>query len=651
MQKITPIEIRLFAAAFAAIGSLANAQAGSFSSDFNSGLPTGTAVYDVATVAGDGGIANSGCLKLIDENTSGTGSFIIDDLDAGTPIVSFTATFKALIGSLGNGADGMSFSFAPDLPLSGMGEAGGGTGLTVSFDSYANSLGDAPSTKVSVGGIQVAASFGSSQSPGLRPGRFVDVVIQLKPDNTLTVIYDGIYAYSNLNLTAYSYTPAASSLFGFAARCGTITDNHFIDDLSIVTRTSAGAFVQSFAPQGRRVSASSPIDILLDDSTTHVNGGIVLKLDGATVTPTVNTASGETSIHFAPASNFDHYTTHSVSLTFNDDASPTPKTTTLGYSFTIIPNFVPVFSDGFESYTGGGAPLDMNTAGANASANGNLAGNPWFGPAPPNARVVGTEGSVSPHGGSQMIRGSAPSDLDENWYNLSYRQHNQIPYSGNIMLDFWFYDPLGAGGTAFGDYAAIGYYNTCPNDTDYPGTGSLNGSGQIQRLSLGASANQAAGFDNTKYQARVVNASDGYYAGWFNLPVTRTVGWHHGRIVIEGKVPNSAPDAIFYIDDMVNPCFSHNAILVYGGYNVIEINTNQKATSGYFDDVTFSVARPPNLVLTQSGNNVVLTWPGDGFVLQSASDAAGPYSDVTDAVSGYSYDTTTGPQQFFRLRP
>ena len=250
-----------------------------------------------------------------------------------------------------------------------------------------------------------------------------------------------------------------------------------------------------------------------------------------------------------------------------------------------------------------------------------------------------------------MIRGSAPSDFDENWYNLPYRLHNQIPFSGNIMLDWWFYDPLGPGGSDYKEYAAIGWYNLCPNDTDYPGTGSLNASGQIQRLCLGADSNQAGGFDSTKYQTRVVSADDGYNAGgWFNTPVARTIGWHHGRIAIEGKVTNSAPNVIFYIDDMVNPCFSHNAILVYGGYNVIELNTAYGNTFGYFDDVTISVAQPPKLAVTQSGSNVILTWPGDGFALQSASDVNGPYSDVPDAISAYSYDTTLSPQQFFRLR-
>jgi hypothetical protein len=244
-----------------------------------------------------------------------------------------------------------------------------------------------------------------------------------------------------------------------------------------------------------------------------------------------------------------------------------------------------LFSDGFESYVGGAAPLDKNYAsGANAAPNG--LGNPWFGPQPPNARVVGAEGSVTPHSGSQMIRASAPSDSDENWYNLAYRQNGGTPYTGNIQYTWWFYDPLGSGGSNYRDYAALGYYNTAPGNTDYPGTGSLNASTQIQRLSLGAS--NPTGYNATEYQARVVGATDGLNGGtWFNLSVTRSVGWHEGKITVDG-----ANNVSFFIDDMNNPVLTHNAILTYG-YNVLEVDSGFGATPGYFDDVSFSVVPEP----------------------------------------------------------
>jgi hypothetical protein len=96
-----------------------------------------------------------------------------------------------------------------------------------------------------------------------------------------------------------------------------------------------------------------------------------------------------------------------------------------------------LFTDGFESYNVGA--LDKNASGgANAAPNGS--GNPWFGPAPPNARVVGTDSGVTPHSGSQMIRGAlvTGSDLDQNWYNLAYRLNGGVAYTGGIWLDWWF---------------------------------------------------------------------------------------------------------------------------------------------------------------------------------------------------------------------
>jgi len=250
-----------------------------------------------------------------------------------------------------------------------------------------------------------------------------------------------------------------------------------------------------------------------------------------------------------------------------------------------------IFADDFESYVGGNAPLDKNYAGgANYAPNGS--GQPWFGPAPPNARVIGTENGITPHSGSQMLRGSVANDKDENWVNIAYRFNNGNVYYGGIYLDWWFYDPLGAGGSACSDFGAIGYYNTAPTDTDYPGTGSLNtGVTVVQRLSLGCYATG----DSNVYQARIVGASDGYSYGWFNTTTPRSIGWHKMRVVVFPTSSGTAGMVAFYIDDMNNPITLsatggpvqvHSSVMTYG-YNVIEINTNYGATSAYFDDVTF----------------------------------------------------------------
>jgi hypothetical protein len=55
------------------------------------------------------------------------------------------------------------------------------------------------------------------------------------------------------------------------------------------------------------------------------------------------------------------------------------------------------------------------------------------------------------------------------------------------------------------------------------------------------------------------------------------------------------------------------------------------------------------VAFSKQGNNVVLSWPS-GWVLQSATNTVGPYFDISGATSPYGYNTTLGPQQFFRLR-
>jgi len=339
------------------LSSLAGANAGIFTTDFNSGLPAGSAVYDSAVISPNdgtgGGFTNSGCLQLVNESGAQSGLFVItNDFDAGQPVVSFTATFKVLIGSLGNGADGFSFNVASDLDLSGAtsgSEEGFGTGLTVSFDTYPNGAPDtAQSIDVKVGGTQIS----SSSFPGLRTGTFVDVVIQLNPNGRLSVVYNGVYAVSNLDVSALG--PIAGGGFGIGARDGSVTDNHFIDDLTIVTHTNASPFVQSFAPRGGKAAANGAIDIVITDSTSQVNpGSVVLKLDGATIAPSITKVGADTTIHFAPAKPFDPLSTHSVSLVYADNASPTPNTSSLGYSFTVAPSFAIIFTDNLKIAVGG----------------------------------------------------------------------------------------------------------------------------------------------------------------------------------------------------------------------------------------------------------------------------------------------------------
>jgi hypothetical protein len=246
----------------------------------------------------------------------------------------------------------------------------------------------------------------------------------------------------------------------------------------------------------------------------------------------------------------------------------------------------PLFFDDFEGYHLGSLDKNDRFGGPNTAPNGS--GNPWFGPefSGPNLQVVGTEGGVQPVSGSQMVRGTRASDVDQDWYNLAYRLNGGLPFAGEVILAWWFYDPLGPGGTDYQDYVALGFYDTAPPDTDAPAGYNLNaGARQIQRLSLGATTN--TGSDPNVYQARVVGARDGYNAnGWFNTPVPRAVGWHQAAIHVGLTKRDSTNEITFYIDDGVNPVLRHNSVTDYG-FNVIEINADYGAATAYFDDIGF----------------------------------------------------------------
>ena len=252
-----------------------------------------------------------------------------------------------------------------------------------------------------------------------------------------------------------------------------------------------------------------------------------------------------------------------------------------------------LFSDGFESYTAGASPLDKNTAGPNSAPNGS--GNPWFGPAPPNLRVVSSgDGGVTAHSGSQMVRGSGlGSDFDQDWVNLAYRSNGGNPLMGNISMDWWFYDPLGSGGTNYQDYGALGYYFSAPAGTDYVNGGNLNSGGAAQRLSLGALS--VSGTDTTKYQARVVGATDGINAGqFFNLSASRSIGWHEATIVL--GAPNGASTMVsFYLDGV--DVLDH-AIMTANGLNVFELNANfsPDGTTAYYDDLKLTQVPEPAVI-------------------------------------------------------
>ncbi len=320
----------------------------------------------------------------------------------------------------------------------------------------------------------------------------------------------------------------------------------------------------------------------------------------------------------------------------------------------------PLLKDGFEVYKRG--ELDANDSGGqavNASPNGGA--NPWWGPNPENAAIVGVDDGVSPHSGTNMLVGALPGQGDREFFNLAYRLNNSNAYTGNITLDWWFFDPLGASGTNgfpasdFQCSASLDYFAEVPTNADYDANVSdLTTATPLQRLAIGGGETTGGSYNQNKYQAQILNAAAAYNShGWFNTSASRSIGWHHARIAVASATNTPIPVA-FYIDDMVHPALS-NTITNGSLFNCIEIEPDNQLSDGspdpYFDDLSFynHAPGPGTLQINPAGTNVIVNFP-DFWILQTSSNLnPTAWTDITNSVNSYTAPATNGTR-FFRLR-
>lgn len=330
------------------------------------------------------------------------------------------------------------------------------------------------------------------------------------------------------------------------------------------------------------------------------------------------------------------------------------------YTFNMPPNNYTLYAkfaralmvEEFEAYNLGGTSfesIDKNdSAGPNQAANGS--GNPWWGPLPPNGRIT----QARAHTGTKSLWGTAGGCRD--FYNLAYRVGGGSAFTGNVYLDWWFYDPLGSSGSATdfcGDYTALTYYSGMPTALDHPNPAPDSMPSGLQQLAIGMSDDVAAGYNPSKYQVRVVGASGSYHNGWFNTNVTRSVGWHHARVVVGPRKISNTNDVTFFIDDMANPVLPAKDTTTTAGFNMIEVCTimPQAGTIGssygavysrylhfsYVDDISFGTlpSEPGASPSTNVGTSSI-TWNWT----DSSSGAAS--FRIWDAASGGTMKGSTG---------
>ncbi len=299
-------------------------------------------------------------------------------------------------------------------------------------------------------------------------------------------------------------------------------------------------------------------------------------------------------------------------------------------------NFVKaIFAEGFEGLATGS--LDMNDIqGPNQASNGDMtSGQPWWGTLPP-CGSAGNGAAPAVHSGTKGLW-SGDNPFSHDYVNLAYRCNSQSPFIENIYADWWFYDPRG---TAFDPYTVYQGYcddplslvscETIPTFQDYPDTAQSEqfaDAAFAMKVSLGmadvwtpataAPYEAYPGFDSSKYQARMFVSSTDYgdavatgpgtpaptpYAiGWYNLGLTRSIGWHHGRITMGPNLPwdetfaYGSNEFTFYIDDMSSPLLAGKMPPL--GINAMELvtawkNAGADTTVRYpksttYDDIVF----------------------------------------------------------------
>jgi hypothetical protein len=214
--------------------------------NFNScDMPLGSFLTGAARL-GDDGTGSNCVLHLTDASQCPAhGALLIVSPARGKNVDQLHAHWRSRIGgNLGTvctgtqfgvpGGNGYSFSWGTDVEPDASGEEGTGTGLIVSVDTWDDSGGEAPGLEVKWRGNRIALHridpSPSAAKIYLRKNQFVEADLLVEPNGHLTFTYDGKVIDEMLP----DWTGITGGAFVFGARTGAASDNHWLDDISIV---------------------------------------------------------------------------------------------------------------------------------------------------------------------------------------------------------------------------------------------------------------------------------------------------------------------------------------------------------------------------------------------------------------------------------
>jgi hypothetical protein len=209
-----------------------------FSTDFSSGIPTGSVSYGDAAIS-------SGEMVLTPATSSKKGGYVITKAPVPN-INAFTVQFDYKMAG-GNGADGMSLNYASDIITTdaGLGEEGEGSGIRLILDTYDND-------GIGVGGTATGSRIRIKYNNQLVFANGIDAfllrtaggtdynTVMLSVDNdgylTLKIRKNGgatTTIVSNLLLQGYKSVNKSTWRYKFSSRTGLQYDRQSIDNLSI----------------------------------------------------------------------------------------------------------------------------------------------------------------------------------------------------------------------------------------------------------------------------------------------------------------------------------------------------------------------------------------------------------------------------------
>ncbi|MDB6058461.1 MAG: pknD 3, partial [Verrucomicrobiales bacterium] len=273
IMKITFLRasfVRVLVLAVGLILSGQNGFAGGYTNNFSSGIGS-------TVTGGSAAIVGGTLLELTPKAASTYGTLLVNDLDPGVAIQSFTVTFDLYIYSGGDlGGDGLSLNFGnPTNYPNGYAnyELGVGAGLNFRFQTYTvnrTSLG------MNSAGLAVSTPYTDVGNGSTDP---------------MTISYDRVsgatfnYRGQTISLTAVQlggFVPQPGFRFLLGARCGGATEGHRIDNLSITTiPQSTNASLAGIVPS---VGALTPI---FSGNTTSYTVNVAYAVTNFSVSPTV----------------------------------------------------------------------------------------------------------------------------------------------------------------------------------------------------------------------------------------------------------------------------------------------------------------------------------------------------------------------------